>query len=139
MNGKIQCPYCQQPARLTNGDEIYPHRADLGHKNFWKCTPCDAYVGCHDGTTTPLGRLADAELRKAKLAAHNAFDPIWRKFNGNRRRSARSDAYAWLSNALGIPPHETHIGMMDLAQCAKVVELCRARAAREMAFEMMGH
>jgi hypothetical protein len=34
-------------------------------------------VGCHKGTTKPLGRLADAELREWKKRAHAAFDPVW--------------------------------------------------------------
>ena len=126
----MTCPYCNKPAELVSGDVIYPHRPDLAGLNFWLCRPCDAYVGCHrpgawteqgisDGTM-PLGRLANAELRRAKSQAHAAFDPLWGK--GKMRRSA---AYGWLSKQLGIPKQHCHIGMFDAETCAKVVALCK--------------
>ena len=100
---------------------MYPHRQDLFSKNFWRCVPCAAHVGCHpvgpgqDGTR-PLGRLADAELRKCKQAAHAAFDPIWQT-----RNMSRAKAYRWLANRLDIPAHQCHIGMFDATQCRQVV------------------
>jgi hypothetical protein len=114
------CPYCGEPARLVGGLEIYPHRNDLRGKNFYQCAPCDAYVGCHPGTTNALGRLANAELRKAKMAAHNAFDPLW---SGGRLK--RKAAYAWLSETLGMEKKLTHMGMMDVADCLRVVAACK--------------
>jgi len=133
----INCPYCSQPAQFVSGAVIYPHRGDLATKQFWRCEPCDAYCGCHANTTTPLGRLANASLRKAKIAAHAAFDPLWRNKHVNARPKARRDAYKWLAAGLGLRPADTHIGMFDEAQCARVVELCRERAAAAMAAEMM--
>ena len=83
---------------------------------FSRCKPCNAYVGCYpDGR--PLGRLANAELRRAKMAAHAAFDPVWKS-----GRMARSEAYSWLSKQLGIRPEDTHIGMFDVEMCNQVVE-----------------
>lgn len=114
------CDYCQGETQLVNGDVIYPHRPDLAHLRFWQCAPCDAYVGCHKGTTKPLGRLANAELRQAKMAAHAAFDPLW-KFT----TLTRNAAYQWLANQLGIPRADCHIGMFDVDQCRLVVALCR--------------
>lgn len=78
----MECPYCRQPAKLVTGAAMYPHRPDLIHKWFYRCFPCDAHVGCHPGTRNPLGRLANFELRTAKIAAHAAFDPIWRNGAG---------------------------------------------------------
>ena len=116
------CPYCGEISRQATGDELYPHRRDLYAKRFWICDPCDAWVGCHPGTETPLGRLANADLRKAKQRAHAAFDPIWKT-----KKLRRSEAYAWLSGALGLPREECHIGMFDEAMCARVVEVCRSQ------------
>jgi hypothetical protein len=118
----VVCPYCGKPASLVVGRVIYPHRSDLADKPVWACLPCGAWVGCHPGTKRPLGRLADADLRKAKMAAHAAFDPLWR--SGEMRRKA---AYAWLAKQLGITGKEAHIGMFDLATCRRVVETCEAR------------
>src|SRR5690349_3681181 len=112
------CPYCNRQAWLVAGSFIYPHRSDLHEKQFYLCRPCDAYVGCHFGTTQPLGRLANAELRQAKIEAHAAFDRLWR---GSSSRT-RSHAYKWLAGKLGIAWKDCHIGMFDVEQCRRVVE-----------------
>lgn len=117
----VLCPYCALEAELVTGAVVYPHRPDLASLRFWQCSPCEAYVGCHKGTKAPLGRLADATLRKAKQRAHAAFDPLWK--NGGR---SRDEAYAWLSKELNIPPEECHIGMFDVHQCKRVEDVCDA-------------
>lgn len=133
MSTKPICLYCDREARLVTGTTIYPHRPDLIDKRFWLCSPCGAWVGCHpkankrgkgglgDGTV-PLGRLANAELRRAKQAAHAAFDPLWRS-----REMSRSDAYKWLSKALGISPDNCHIGWFDVDECRAVVAAINER------------
>lgn len=118
------CPYCEASSQLVDGSVIYPHRPDLAHKSFYRCAPCAAYVGCHPGTTRALGRLANAELRKAKSAAHAAFDPIWK--SGGMRRSK---AYARLADALGIKVQDCHIGMFDVATCKRVLDVCKSLTA----------
>jgi hypothetical protein len=110
------CDYCKQPAQLVGGEIMYPRRPDLYAKNFYRCEPCGAWVGCHPGTVTPLGRLANAELRAAKQRAHAAFDPLWHSGSMKRR-----DAYAWLASSLGIERNDCHIGMFDVQQCDAVV------------------
>ncbi|MBN7137030.1 hypothetical protein A7A76_20030 [Lysobacter enzymogenes] len=120
----VFCDYCGQPAELVSGAEIYPRRPDLAYKQIWHCAPCDAYVGCHEHSdAVPLGRLANAQLRAAKQAAHAAFDPLWREEGGMRR----SEAYAWLAGALGIRKRDCHIAMFDVADCDRVVAACRTR------------
>lgn len=111
---------------LVSGATIYgTRRADLIDKQFWQCAPCDAYVGCHRGTTNPLGRLADATLRMWKGRAHVAFDAHWKGYKYvERRRVARTAAYARLAVDLGIDPKDCHIGMFDRATCERVVQIC---------------
>ena len=107
----LTCPYCNRDAQQATGADIYPHRPDLAHKKFYRCSPCGAYVGCHkDGR--PLGRLANADLRRAKQLTHAKFDPLWK--SGQMSRSA---AYRWLADQLGIPGDECHIGMFDIDRC----------------------
>lgn len=128
------CPYCGVMSQLATGATIYAHRPDLGDKSFYLCAPCDAYVGCHAGTTQPLGRLANAELRLAKKAAHAAFDPIWKARHAQKSAidptykvgMARGGRYKKLANLLGIPVAECHIGMMDVELCKRTVEICRS-------------
>jgi len=117
----VICPYCDKPAQLVSGVDIYPHRNDLFHRFFWKCDPCKAWVGCHEkANRAPLGRLANAELRKVKQSAHAIFDPLWKT-----GRMKRSEAYSLLSNLLGISKTNCHIGMMDVDQCKVVVSVLK--------------
>jgi hypothetical protein len=117
----MKCPYCGNDAELKTGRHVYPHRPDLASLKIWACDPCDAWVGTHKNSPThaPLGRLANAELRKAKMAAHAAFDPLWKSGSMSRKK-----AYALLSDKMGLKPQDTHIGMFDVDQCKQVVAVC---------------
>lgn len=120
---KVICPYCDAPAVLVDSAEVY-HRS---YGPIYLCRPCRAWVGCHKGTTKPLGRLANYELRVAKQAAHAAFDRLWKSKmskEGCGKKRARGAGYAWLAEQLGIPRAECHIGMFDVDQCERVVTLC---------------
>ena len=118
----MKCPYCGNDAELTTGYKVYPHRLDLADLKVWACFPCDAWVGTHKNSPThaPLGRLANAELRKAKMAAHAAFDPWWKS-----GRMTRREAYQKLADLMSLDPKDTHIGMFDVDQCKTVVLLSR--------------
>lgn len=116
MNLTPICPYCKRFSKAVTGKEIYPHREDLFSLNFYSCSSCDACVGTHKGTTKPLGRLANKELRRAKSAAHRAFDPLW-KFGDMKRK----EAYKWLAEVLNIKLEDCHIGMFDIEMCEEVV------------------
>lgn len=120
MTKKVVCDYCGKDAPLITGRQVYPHRPDLYGKKFYRCVPCDALVGCHPGTESALGRLANPELRKAKMAAHAAFDPLWK--SGKHKRG---QMYGWLANQLGIEKKDCHIGMFDVDLCMRVVTVCQ--------------
>ena len=96
------------------------------------CRPCKAYVGTHKASGKALGRLADNELREAKKEAHFYFDQIaktslinkiWRKHIP--KTNNRTKAYMWLSRQMGIEKDLCHIGMFDVDDCKKVVEICK--------------
>lgn len=117
QNLRPVCPYCGSAAVCIDSAEIY-----RGHSYgwMWKCSTCpDVYVSCHKGTRKPLGRMANAELRAAKVAAHTAFDRLWKS-----GVMSRTDAYHWLTDALGLDT-QAHIGEMDIELCGRVVEVCR--------------
>ena len=118
---KVVCPYCGRRAELVDSKVIYGK--SYGHK-VWLCRNCLAYVGCHKGTNKPLGRLANAELRRWKTEAHDAFDPLWQY---GRFKGKRNDAYKWLSKQMGIPYEKTHIGMFDVDDCKRVIQICRTK------------
>ena len=121
LTREVVCPYCNKRAQLVSGSDVYPKRQDLKHQSFWACLPCGAWVGCHKEVTgnIPLGTLANADLRKARIDAHAAFDPIWR--DGHKRRKR---AYSWLSKQIKVNPDDCHIGSMNLEQCEQVVRVC---------------
>jgi len=114
-----KCPYCGGAAQLVDSAIVYHGRS---YGLIWDCRPCDAYVGVHKNGTgdVPLGRLADAELRRWKVLAHAAFDPLW-KTGG----MARGAAYALLARLVGVPADQAHIGMFDVAQCRLLVAKLR--------------
>lgn len=127
---KPMCPYCAATANLVGGDEIYPDRTDLHNKMFWLCVPCKAYVGVKSDSSScdPLGTLADAATRAARLAAHNVFDPIWRT-----GEMTRGMAYTWLADELGYNRGECHMSWMQADEAQKVVDLCTRRELFENA------
>jgi hypothetical protein len=115
----MKCQYCLGAAELVTGAEVYPHLPGLRYKKIWRCEPCKAWVGCHEGTENAMGRLANAELRQAKMDAHAAFDPLWRE--GDR---TRKQAYQWLADKLGMPFKKCHIGYFSVEQCKQVINVC---------------
>ena len=122
LDGKI-CPYCREDTEYVDSKKVYGKSYGM----IYLCKGCDAYVGVHDGTDVALGRLADKELRFWKKEAHRYFDPLWKKKaeKGYSKNKARRSGYMWLSKQLGIKPKRTHIGMMTVDECKKIVELCK--------------
>ena len=123
---EVFCPYCGKRAEFVDSAEVYHGRS---YGMIYLCRPCDAYVGCHGNGKgdSPKGRLANAELRRWKIAAHNAFDPLWKYGPFRGRRNA---AYAWLAEQMGLPKEQTHIGMFDVAQCQQVIQICENNKKR---------
>jgi hypothetical protein len=120
------CPYCGNPAILTDSAEVYSGHS---YRMIWLCRPCDAYVGTHRNSKNhePLGRLANAELRAWKVKAHAAFDPLWRtkmRRENCTKQEARQAGYRWLAKQLSITVEECHIGCFDVEMCRRVVEIC---------------
>ena len=120
---------------LAQGQIIYPNRPDLwAHESgaqrwWWLCSACWAYCGTHAGTLKPLGRPAGKETRRAREAAHAAFDPLWQKrqrLSGLSKHHARGKGYKWLAEQLGIDRKLCHIGEMDAATARRVVAICNA-------------
>ena len=119
----IKCDYCHKEAIFSPcSSHIYSR--DYGP--VWECKSCQAWVGCHPNNK-PLGRLANAVLRREKQKAHAVFDPLWkRKMEkcGLKKGQARAKAYKWLAAELGIERRDCHIGMFNEDMCRRVVELC---------------
>lgn len=113
------CPHCQARVTLASNSEVYGRTyGDWPWIYLCQNADCRAYVGTHPETNLPLGTLATAAIRAARKTAKTQFNALWE--NG---QMSRTDAYAWLAGALGIPVAACHFGWFDEAQCARAVEV----------------
>ena len=119
------CRYCGSPVVYTSNAEIYGK--EYGTGKCYLCRNCREFVGVHPGTDTPLGTLANAELREWRKEAHFWFDRIWKK---PTRITTRYNAYGYLARKMGLPREETHIGMFEIEQCKKVIEFSKEKMQR---------
>lgn len=110
---KIYCIECKQnvDARLTNGEEIYPHREDLYQLPFWKCDVCENFVGCHhksDNRTKPLGNIPNKVVKQIRMKIHAKLDPLWKEGKIDRKH-----LYARLSKEIGYTYHTGEIRSVE--------------------------
>lgn len=121
----FRCIECGAVPRLTDGAEIYPHRPDLHAKKFYVCDSCrGSYCGCHPDTTTPLGYPCGPQTRKARMAAHDVIDAIWRN-----KIATRKEVYRNLAARLGIPHHECHVAWMNADEARHAAKVGEQMAA----------
>ena len=118
-----RCPYCGAEVVLKEAYEVYGTERSKKYPKMWVCSnfpKCDAYVGCHEGTDIPMGRLANARLRTLKMEAHKQVDVLWKSGLMSRR-----EAYRWLADMMNMELDDCHIGMFDIKRCQQVIHLCR--------------
>lgn len=85
----------------------------------YECNVCHSTVGCHKGTSMPLGILADEETKKLRMQCHELFDKKWR--NPRERKAL----YSQLADLLGISPGSCHFAMMDKELLRKALEIIK--------------
>ncbi len=120
---KIYCCECGKEisARLTNGNEVYPHRSDLKKIPFWKCDICKNFVGCHYKTsdrTKPLGCIPNNEIKQLRKHIHFQLDPLWK--NGFIKRHT---LYNRISKLIGYKYHTAEL--RTVKQAAKVLTIIK--------------
>lgn len=113
---QMDCPYCGNEAEFLTSKEFYGK--DFG-TNLYVCRPCNAYVGTHGKGKTPLGTMANAQLRTWRKAAHSIFDPLWK---GKNREFSRSGAYGWMQKVMELPAEQAHIALFNEEQCKQLIE-----------------
>ena len=119
------CRYCGGIIRLVSAADVYGSSTErLGMQNeyLYQCQNCNARVGCHQGTTRPLGDVANEILRLKRIEAHQVFDACWKKMH-----ISRTKAYQWLARELKLSEEDTHIGGFEIDTCQRVIDLCRAK------------
>lgn len=85
---------------LVGGKDIYPHREDLYHLEFWRCPKCKNYTGKYEGE---YPTLPSDHIRKCRYIAHRQLDSIWRD------RKLKGEYYSYMSN---IFKRDFHWGMV---------------------------
>ena len=108
----MNCPYCGKKAVWCENKAIYGKNYGKSYM-IYLCRKCQASIGCHENTKTPLGTMASAELREWRKKAHKAFDPLWKE-----KGMARRDAYNILKSVFG---KQIHIGESDKETCIKII------------------
>lgn len=118
------CRYCGGIVRLVPARMIYgaeaAKRLKLEREMIYQCQNCNARVGCHKGTTCPLGNLANEVLRLKRMETHQVYDAFWK-----RSGMTRTQAYKWLAEQMNLTEDRAHIGSFEMDQCQMVIELCR--------------
>jgi ssDNA-binding Zn-finger/Zn-ribbon topoisomerase 1 len=112
----MKCPYCSGNVLLKDSSIIYGKSYGLVYicENYPKCS---AFVGVHQGTTRPLGTLADSRLRELRKQCHAKFDQLWKS-----KKMARYQAYIWLQDNMEMTPEQAHIGMFRENDCIKLLD-----------------
>lgn len=113
-----RCPYCGSSVTLRSADGIY--RENSRGVMLYVCSnypKCDSYVRVHEGTTIPVGTLANGELRALRKEAHDAFNRLY--YSGYMTRDG---AYEWLASLLQSPRSQAHIGNLGEYYCRQVIE-----------------
>lgn len=137
----VKCDHCGSPKVSLEKRGLMGYRTYGSWDLVWHCGECGAMVGCHEGTDIPYGTMADHQTRAARVEAHKAFDPLWKKMAKARdaapwgaRFVDRELAYRWMAEILCIPYERAHVGMFNMAQCEALIAACRLRtdAARAM-------
>jgi hypothetical protein len=129
LSGKI-CPYCHCETNVVTDKDIFGPFSNFNKKFIQCASNPDHYVGTYRRGVS-LGRLADKSLRQKKMAAHAAFDPLWK----DRLFNSRDAAYEWLSNKMKLPKEETHFGLFDEKQCEKAIGIINRFAKRKNFFQ----
>lgn len=125
------CRYCGGPIRLVSAEKIYggaTHRLGLDGESLYLCQNCNARVGCHRGTTRPMGNVANEVLRLKRMETHSVFDAFWRS-----QGMTRTQAYRWLAEGLHLSEKRAHIGSFEMDDCELVIDLCNSNRKKEAA------
>ena len=116
-----RCPYCGGSIMLRSADGIY--KENHTDTKLYVCSrypECDAYVRVVPGTSMPMGRMANGDLRALRREAHRHFDRLHQS-----GMMTRNGAYQWLAGMLQAPQSQAHIGYLGEYYCKMVIEESR--------------
>lgn len=109
------CPLCGYDVILL--DRTADDRGQWWSVKY-RCLGCEAYVGTHPHSVYPLGTLADADLRKRRMAVHRAIDYLWKDCDWERNK-----VYALMSRLMST--QDFHVGHLSKAECSQALKVFR--------------
>jgi len=112
-----RCPYCGSAVHLRSADGIY--KENSRGVMLYVCAKypaCNVYVRVHEGTTIPVGTLANGELRALRNEAHRQFNRLY-----TDGHMTKQSAYDWLASVLSVPGSQAHIGYLGEYYCNLVI------------------
>ena len=122
--------YCGGAVRLVSASKVYgpaaAARLGIERQSFYQCQNCNARVGCHPGSTRPLGNLANEALRMKRMETHHVFDSFWKE-----RGMSRTQAYKWMAKKMRLSEELAHIGGFEIDRCQKLIKLCEKERNKE--------
>lgn len=124
------CRYCGGAVRLVSASKVYgpaaAARLGIERQSFYQCQNCNARVGCHPGSTRPLGNLANEALRMKRMETHHVFDSFWKE-----RGMSRTQAYKRMAKKMRLSEELAHIGGFEIDRCQKLIKLCEKERNKE--------
>ena len=124
------CRYCGGAVRLVSAAKVSgpaaAARVGSERQSFYQCQNCNARVGCHPGSTRPLGNLANEALRMKRMETHHVFDSFWKE-----RGMSRTQAYKWMAKKMRLSEELAHIGGFEIDRCQKLIKLCEKERNKE--------
>lgn len=119
---QINCPYCGSPAHCRPASMVHGTSTLEKGRYLYVCSrwpECDAYVAAHKNDKSPMGTLANGNLRHKRILAHHALQELQRS-----RHMEKWAAYLWMQGKLGLSEEQAHIGLFSEQMCDRVVSLC---------------
>lgn len=92
---------------------------DGKYGQFYSCVNFPACRGSHGAHANgqPLGYPADYKTKQWRIAAHEAFDQLWKSGEMTRRQ-----AYQKLAEIMNLPSKDAHISKFNKAQCSELLD-----------------
>lgn len=115
----MMCPECRVGVLVLRESK---------YGKFYGCSnfpECKATHGAHNKDGKPYGIPGDVPTKKARMAAHEVFDELWKP---KHSYMTRKQAYGWLAK-YGEKPH---IGEMNIDECMHLIKLVRLKFPRHV-------
>lgn len=119
---QMTCPYCGAPAVCRPASTVYKDNLHSKGSYLYLCSrwpACDSYVSAHKRDRSPMGTLANGNLRHKRILTHRALSQVQKELHMDKWAT-----YLWLEGKIGLEPGQTHIGMFSEQMCDKVIALC---------------